>query len=70
MEECQTVDEMVEIFTDNVNNALDQVAPFKSFQVKSNYRFGISQETKELMKQRDSTREKIKKYMLPYASFG
>ena len=43
MEECQTVDEMVEIFTDNVNNALDQVAPFKSFQVKSNYRFGISQ---------------------------
>ena len=52
---------MVEIFTVNVNKALDHVAPFKTFQVKYNYRFGISQQTKDLMKQRDCTRETIKK---------
>ena len=51
---------MVEIFTTNINSALDSVAPLKNFQVKSNYKFGISNETKELMKLRDLTREKIK----------
>ena len=51
---------MVEIFTDNINKALDEVAPLKTFTVKSNYRFGLSQETKDLMKQRDSTRANIK----------
>ena len=61
LENCNTVDEMVYIFTDNTNKALDIVAPFKSFQVKSNYKFGISPETKDLMRQRDSTRANIKK---------
>ena len=61
LEDCNTVDEMVDIFTVNTNKALDKIAPFKTFQVKLNYRFGISPETKNLMKQRDSTRENIKK---------
>ena len=50
LEDCNTVDEMVEIFTKNTNVALDEVAPYKSFTVKSNYRFGPSQETKSHMK--------------------
>ena len=57
---CNTVDEMVDILTENINLALDEVAPYKTFTVKSNYKFGISPETKKLMKQRDNTREKIK----------
>ena len=61
LENCNTVDEMVDIFTDNTNKALDIMAPFKFFQVKSNYKFGISPETKDLMRQRDSTRANIKK---------
>ena len=60
LEECSSVDEMVEIFTNNINESLDEVAPLKSFIVKSNYRFGISPETKNLMKSRDETRAKIK----------
>ena len=49
LEECNTVEEMVDIFTTNTNKALDIVVPFKNFQVKSNYKFGISTETKEIM---------------------
>ena len=51
---------MVDIFTENTNLALDEVAPFRTFTIKSNYKFGITAETKLLMKQRDDTREKIK----------
>ena len=47
---------MVDIFTENTNKALDIVAPFKTFQVKSNYKFGISTETKDIMRDRDLTR--------------
>ena len=44
-----------------MNSALDEVAPIKTFTVKSNYKFGISEDTKEIMKIRDSTRAKISK---------
>jgi hypothetical protein len=44
-----------------MNTALDEVAPIKSFTVKSNYKFGISDDTKEIMKNRDATRAKISK---------
>ena len=29
LEECSSVDEMVEIFTNNINESLDEVAPLK-----------------------------------------
>ena len=51
---------MVKIFTKNMEEALNEVAPFKSFKVTSHYKFGLSEETKELMSKRDSTRESIK----------
>ena len=50
---------MVDIFTENINLALDEVTPFKTFTVKSNYKFGLSNETKILMKRGDATRDKI-----------
>ena len=52
LENCSTVDEMVDIFTKNIDFALDEVASFKTFTIKSNYKFGISPETKLLMKQK------------------
>ena len=61
LEDCNSVDDMVDIFTKNIDEALDEVAPIKSFKVKSNYKFGISLETKKLMRQRDNTIENIKK---------
>ena len=61
LENCTSVNEMVDIFTINTEKALDEVAPYKSFLVKSNYKFGISAKTKELMRKRDTTRANIKK---------
>ena len=52
---------MVEIFTSNINTSLDNVAPVKSFTVKSHYRFGLSEASKELMIKRDNARAAISK---------
>ena len=35
------------------------LAPIKTFTMKSNYKFGLSENTKKLMKDRDNTRSKI-----------
>ena len=48
-------------FTKNTNEALDEVAPFKTFKIKSQYKFGLSEETKKLIYKRDRTRSSISK---------
>ena len=55
-----SVDKKAEIFTELVTNSLDEVAPYCSITIRSNYRFGLSEETKELMKKREAARSKIK----------
>ena len=50
---------MVKIFSEYINEALDEVAPIKTFTIRSSYKFGISEKTKKLMKDRDSTRKQI-----------
>ena len=37
---------MVETFTKYTNEALDEVAPYKTFKIKSQYKFGLSEDTK------------------------
>ena len=61
LDSCGNVDEMVEIFTRNITEALDEVTPIKTFKIRSHHKFGLSEVTKELMKQRDDARERIKK---------
>ena len=61
IEESEDVNAMVKIFTENINRALDVVAPIKTFTIRSNHRFGISENTKEVMKKRDKTRNSIQK---------
>jgi hypothetical protein len=61
VEESEDVDEMVRIFNDNVKAALDSVAPVKTFAIRSNHRFGLSESTKDLMKKRDRTRHSVQK---------
>ena len=58
--ESSNVDEMATTFNNLVMESLDEVAPYKTFTVKSHYKFGISEETKELMAKRDQTRMNIK----------
>ena len=59
LDSCGNVDEMVEIFTRNITEALDEVTPIKTFKIRSHHKFGLSDVTKELMKQRDDARERI-----------
>ena len=61
VDEEEDVDSMVARFNKNVELALDRVAPVKSFKVRSNHRFGLSENTKELMRKRDCTRNSISK---------
>ena len=50
---------MVSVFNNNVENALNEVAPVRTFTIRSNHRFGLSDSTKELMQKRDQTRAKV-----------
>jgi hypothetical protein len=43
-----------------INEALNEIAPIKTFKFRSSYKFGLSVATKELMKNRDQTRKEIK----------
>ena len=51
---------MVEVYQKNIEDALNEVAPFKTFTIRSQYRFGLSEETKQVMHDRDVTRGRIK----------
>ena len=57
----RNLDEMVVIFTELSNEALDEVAPYKEFTVRSKHRFGLSEETKLLMEKRNEARLAVSK---------
>ena len=59
--ETEELDLSVEKFTKLLTESLDEIAPMRSFTVKSNYIFGISDETKSLMKSRDEARQTARK---------
>ena len=50
VEHCDSVEAMVTEFQENVMAALDQIAPIKTFKVRSKHKFRLSESTKELMK--------------------
>ena len=51
-DDCENVNEMAKEFTDLITETLDEIARMKTFTVKSYYKFGLSAETKELMKKK------------------
>ena len=57
-EKC--VNKKAEIFTKLITQSLNEVAPFGTITIRSNYKFGLSDETKVLMKKREAARLKIK----------
>ena len=56
IETCADLDEKVELFTNMVTECLDEVAPMTEFTIKSMHKFGLSEDTKSLMKKRDWAR--------------
>ena len=47
------------VFANEINSALDECAPYKSFKVRDNYRPGLSEAAKDIIKERDTTRRNI-----------
>ena len=48
IQSLNSVDDIVEVFQKNIEEALNDVAPVKTFIIRSNYRFGLSDETKKV----------------------
>ena len=59
VEECTDLDQKVNLFSVNIEEALDEIAPMKEFTVKSHHKFGLSDTTKNLMEKRDKTRASL-----------
>jgi hypothetical protein len=47
----EDINEMAENFTNNVKTALDVCAPWKKVKIHQNFKSGISDKTKELIKE-------------------
>ena len=57
---CSDIDLLVKKFTSNITESLDELAPIKTFIVRSHHKFGVSEETKKLMIKRDNCRSQMK----------
>ena len=55
------LDKKVDIFTELITKSLDEVAPFGAITLRSNFKFGLSSETKEIIKKREEARSNIRK---------
>ena len=56
--DINTADEMVDIYTELVEQVLDKHAPIKKVIQHRNYQGGLSEETKHVMAARDNARKK------------
>ncbi len=50
----EDVNEMAQNFNNRVVEALDECAPWKNIKIQNNYKFGVTKETKELIKERNN----------------
>ena len=59
--QTEDVNVMAEVLNEQITIALDECAPIKEFKIRRNHRFGLKEETRKMMKERDSLRKKIGK---------
>ena len=59
--EMENVAKMAEIFNMQVTEALDECAPMKEIKIRRHHKFGLGEDTKKMIKERDSLRKKIGK---------
>ena len=57
----EDINEMAEDFNKKIKEALDACAPWKNVKIRQYYKSGISEETKQLIRQRDDLRKSIHK---------
>ena len=56
--ETEDIEKMTKNFTEMIVEAMDECAPMKRFKINTNYRHGLTKETKDLIKERDELRKK------------
>ena len=59
--ETEDIEQMTEDLTKLITEALDECAPMTKFKLNTNYKHGLTKETKELIKERDNLRKEIKR---------
>ena len=59
--ETEDLEDMTKDFSELITEALDQCAPMKEFKLNTNYKHGLTKETKELIKERDELRKSMKR---------
>ena len=57
----ENVEEMTENFTNVITEALDECAPLMEYKINTNYKHGLTRETKEPIKKRDELMKNIKR---------
>jgi hypothetical protein len=60
IDNCENANDMVSEFTNMIMESMEELAPERTFTVRSNHRFGLSVNTKILMRKRDEARQAIK----------
>ena len=58
---CDNVNQAVELMSSKITSILDTMAPIRTVQVRTNYAPWLSQETKNLMSERDSLQSRAAK---------
>ena len=52
---------MTTVFTELVTEALEECAPMTRFKIGTNYKHGLTKETKELIRRRDELRKEMRR---------
>ena len=60
------IDTQAKLLSEQINCALDIIAPKKFITIKPDYVQGLSDSTKQLMHERDLTRSKLRKQSMSY----
>jgi hypothetical protein len=55
----EDVNEMAQYFNNRVVQALDECAPWKNIKIQKNYKFGVTNETQEFIKERNNVKKLI-----------
>ena len=63
--ETEDVDQMVEDLTKYMTIALDEVAPMTNFKIRPGYKQGLTDQTKNLIGEREEARKNIKRARTP-----
>ena len=60
IDNCENANDMVSEFNNIIMESMEELAPERTFTVRSNHRFGLSGNTRILMRKRDEARQAIK----------